>query len=41
MENTKTREEAIEKLGELIEKIDFAMLTTVDTDGVLRSSTLR
>jgi general stress protein 26 len=37
MENTKTREEAIEKLGQLIEEIDFAMLTTVDTDGVLRS----
>ena len=37
MENTKTREEAIEKLGNLIEDIDFAMLTTVDTDGVLRS----
>lgn len=37
MENTKTREEAIEKLNNLIEDIDFAMLTTVDTDGVLRS----
>jgi general stress protein 26 len=37
MENTKTREEAIEKLNKLIEDIDFAMLTTVDTDGVLRS----
>ena len=37
MENTKTREEAIEKLNSLIEDIDFAMLTTVDTDGVLRS----
>lgn len=31
------REEAIEKLNGLIEKIDFAMLTTIDTDGVLRS----
>lgn len=31
-----TREEAIEKLGELIEGIDFAMLTTID-NGVLRS----
>ncbi|MDQ6788347.1 MAG: pyridoxamine 5'-phosphate oxidase family protein [Acidobacteriota bacterium] len=31
------REEAIEKLNNLIEDIDFAMLTTVDTDGVLRS----
>ncbi len=37
MENTKTREEAIEKLNGLIEDIDFAMLTTIDTDGVLRS----
>jgi general stress protein 26 len=37
MENTKTREEAIGKLNNLIEDIDFAMLTTVDTDGVLRS----
>lgn len=37
MENTKTREEAIEKLQSLIEEIDFAMLTTIDTDGVLRS----
>jgi general stress protein 26 len=37
MENTKTREEAIEKLNKLIEDIDFAMLTTIDTDGVLRS----
>jgi general stress protein 26 len=31
------RQEAIEKLYGLIEDIDFAMLTTVDTDGVLRS----
>jgi general stress protein 26 len=37
MDNNKTREEAIEKLNDLIEDIDFAMLTTVDTDGVLRS----
>jgi general stress protein 26 len=37
MENTKTRDEAIEKLNGLIKDIDFAMLTTVDTDGVLRS----
>jgi len=37
MKNTKTREEAIEKLNNLIEDIDFAMLTTVDTDGILRS----
>jgi len=32
-----TREKAIEKLNALIEDIDFAMLTTADTDGVLRS----
>lgn len=31
------KQEAIEKLQSLIEDIDFAMLTTVDTDGVLRS----
>lgn len=31
------REQAIEKLNRLIEEIDFAMLTTIDTDGVLRS----
>ncbi len=37
MEDNKTRAEAIEKLNDLIEDIDFAMLTTVDTDGVLRS----
>jgi len=37
MENNKTRAEAIEKLNDLINDIDFAMLTTVDTDGVLRS----
>lgn len=37
MEDNKTRAEAIEKLNELINDIDFAMLTTVDTDGVLRS----
>lgn len=37
MENTKTKEEAVEKLHSLIEDIDFAMLTTIDTDGVLRS----
>jgi len=37
MENDKTRAEAIEKLNDLINEIDFAMLTTVDTDGVLRS----
>jgi general stress protein 26 len=32
----KMREEAIEKLGSLIENIDFAMLTTID-NGILRS----
>jgi len=37
MEDNKTRAEAIEKLNDLINEIDFAMLTTVDTDGVLRS----
>jgi general stress protein 26 len=37
MEDNKTRSEAIEKLNVLINDIDFAMLTTVDTDGVLRS----
>lgn len=37
MENNKTRAAAIEKLIVLIKDIDFAMLTTVDTDGVLRS----
>jgi general stress protein 26 len=31
------RQEAIKKVNDLIEDIDFAMLTTVDTDGVLRS----
>ncbi|MCA1622935.1 MAG: pyridoxamine 5'-phosphate oxidase family protein [Acidobacteria bacterium] len=37
MEDDKTRAEAIGKLNDLINDIDFAMLTTVDTDGVLRS----
>ena len=37
MENNKIRVEAIKKLNDLIEDIDFAMMTTVDTDGVLRS----
>ncbi|HXG84688.1 MAG TPA: pyridoxamine 5'-phosphate oxidase family protein [Pyrinomonadaceae bacterium] len=31
------RQEAIDKLIGLVEDIEFAMLTTVDTDGVLRS----
>lgn len=33
----KSRAEAIEKLAELIEAIDFTMMTTVDDDGTLRS----
>lgn len=32
-----SRQEAIEKVQGLIEGIDFAMLTTIDTDDVLRS----
>ena len=36
MENNKTREESIEKLRDLIEDINTAMLTTID-GGVLRS----
>ena len=31
------QQEAITKLISLIEKIEFAMMTTIDTDGVLRS----
>jgi general stress protein 26 len=34
---TTTRQNAIEKLGELIADIDFTMFTTVDDDGTLRS----
>jgi general stress protein 26 len=33
----KTRTEEIEKLNEMIRDIEFAMLTTVDEDGTLRS----
>ena len=33
----KTRDEVIQQLAELIKDIDFAMLTTVDEDGTLRS----
>lgn len=33
----KTHQENVEKLRELIKDIDFAMLTTVDADGSLRS----
>jgi general stress protein 26 len=32
-----SRDEAIQKLNELIKDIDFAMLTTIDEDGTLRS----
>jgi general stress protein 26 len=37
MDNQAGRSEAIRKLGELIEDIDFAMLTTAEADGTLRS----
>ncbi len=37
MENQAERNEAIRKLGEMIKDIDFAMLTTVEADGTLRS----
>lgn len=37
MSETPTRDEAIQKLGELIQKIDFAMFTTALPDGSLRS----
>jgi general stress protein 26 len=37
MDNQAGRTEALRKLGEMIEGIDFAMLTTVETDGTLRS----
>ena len=36
-DNEPTQEEAIAKLRDLIKKIDFAMLTTCDDDGTLRS----
>lgn len=35
--NNQTREESVEKLNELIKEIEFAMLTTVEPDGTLRS----
>jgi general stress protein 26 len=35
--NSKTNQENVEKLRELIKDIDFCMLTTVDGDGGLRS----
>lgn len=37
MSDHTSREEAIQKLNELIEEIDIAMLTTVEEDGTLRS----
>lgn len=37
MTNTRNREAQIEKLCDLVKDIDIAMLTTVDTDGQLRS----
>lgn len=37
MDNQADRNEAIRKLGEMIEDIDFAMMTTVERDGTLRS----
>lgn len=37
MDNKAGRTEALKKLGEMIEGIDFAMLTTVERDGTLRS----
>lgn len=37
MDNQTGRNEAVKKLGELIEDIEFVMLTTVEEDGSLRS----
>lgn len=37
MAETKTREEQIQKLRDMVKSIDIAMLTTVDEDGSLRS----
>lgn len=37
VDNQASRIEGITKLGEMIEDIDFAMLTTIDEDGTLRS----
>jgi general stress protein 26 len=37
MADQMTRAEAIKKLNELIKDVDFAMLTTVEDDGTLRS----
>jgi general stress protein 26 len=37
MNDEAQRNESIKKLGEMIKDIEFAMLTTVETDGTLRS----
>lgn len=37
MNNQADRNEALKKLGAMIEDIDFAMLTTLEADGTLRS----
>lgn len=37
MDNQADRSESIKKLGEMIEDIEFAMLTTAEPDGTLRS----
>ncbi|MGB8507296.1 MAG: pyridoxamine 5'-phosphate oxidase family protein [Pyrinomonadaceae bacterium] len=37
MENNADRDESVRKLGELIKDIEFAMLTTAEADGTLRS----
>jgi general stress protein 26 len=37
MENQAKRSEAIGKLGAMIKDIDFAMMTTIEADGTLRS----
>lgn len=37
MDNKTGRNESVKKLGELIKEIEFAMLTTAEADGTLRS----
>jgi general stress protein 26 len=37
MDNQAGRDESVKKIGELIKDIEFAMLTTVEEDGTLRS----
>lgn len=37
VDNETGRDESVKKLGEMIEDIDFAMLTTAEEDGTLRS----